>query len=116
MNLWGIENEAEIYCNSTIIALKLQKEYVEDFIQSISENMVLMKLESHTYTEAVDAIIIWTEDMVERNNWGICDEDGVSWFLGIYVTAYVRSLRKTICPFEKLFKDCFIRYFLQKSK
>ena len=107
---FGIQKEAEIYCNSAIIAMK-QQPSVQHTINAISQEMQSMGLEDIPYEEIVPLICQWTEENVAKSGWQRNDEDGVSWLLGLTVTAYVRSLRNRVCPFEKLFKDCFIYYF-----
>ena len=112
--LFGIEKEAEIYCTSATIAMNQQSSVINPVINEVSQNMIEMGLESYDYAEVVKLICSWAESHVRDSGWDLCDEDGVSWFLGLICTAYVRSLRKSVCPFEKIFKSCFIAYFENK--
>ncbi|MGM9824275.1 MAG: hypothetical protein ACI30Q_07870 [Muribaculaceae bacterium] len=108
---FGIEKEAEIYCKSSIISMKQQQIAIEPKIEAMCHDMISMELESCDYEKVVELICFWTKKYVVNSGWDIDDEGGVSWFLGLLCTAYVRSLRNSICPFEKIFKSCFINYF-----
>ena len=112
--LFGIEKEAEIYCTSSIVSMKQQWEKIEPNINQSSLKMVEDGLEFWDYDEVVEFICFWTKRSVIDSGWDVCDEAGVAWFMGMLCESYVRSLRNSVCPYEKIFKSCFISYFKNK--
>lgn len=111
---FGIAKEADIYCASTQISMRNQQEYVEQVVSEISTDFINRDIESQPYNQVVSLINKWTEDYVIQSGWSVTDEDGVSWFLGLFCKSYVRCLKNSIVPFDKIFKDCFKGYFRDK--
>ena len=51
-------------------------------------------------------------DDIKKENWDICDEDGVAWFIGLYCKTYTKIFPSE--SFTKIFIDCFKEYFKNK--
>lgn len=111
---FGIAKEADIYCASTQISMRNQQEYVEQVVNEISADLIKRDIESLPYNQVVLLINMWAKDYVIQSGWSVTDEDGVSWFLGLFCKSYVRCLKNSIVPFDKIFKDCFKGYFRDK--
>lgn len=111
---WGIEKEAEIYLNASVMGLLAQQSYVDSFVSDTSLNMRQMNLDSFSYTGIVELIAKWTEQAIRENGWGVCDEDGVAWFIALYSKSYIASTSLSYVDYNTLFKDCFIKYFENK--
>lgn len=111
---WGIKQEAEIYLLASIIGLQSRQSYVDSFVSGTSANLKQMDIETYSYDSVVKAIVKWTEQDVLENDWDLCDEDGVAWFIGLYSKSYIASLASSDIEYGKLFKDCFIKYFENK--
>ena len=41
----------------------------------------------------------------------IQDEDGVSWWIGLYAQSYIRAMNNNEHSFDEIFKAVFIKYF-----
>lgn len=111
---WGIKQEAEIYLRASITGLQCRQSYVDSFVSDASANLKQMNIETYPYESVVKAIVKWTEQAVLENDWDLCDEDGVAWFIGLYSISYIASLASSDVEYGKLFKDCFIKYFENK--
>lgn len=111
---WGIEKEAEIYLNASIMGLQARQSYVDSFVSGTSANLKQMNIDLYSHTEVVESIVMWTEQDVRDNGWSLCDEDGVAWFIGLYCKSYIASMPFVDTDYKTLFKDCFIRYFENK--
>ena len=48
---------------------------------------------------------------VRANGWNIQDEDGVSWWIGLYAQSYIRAMNNNEHSFDEIFKTVFIKYF-----
>lgn len=110
----GIEKEAEIYLNASIIGLQARQSYVDSFVAGTSANLKQMNIYLYSYVEVVEAIVGWSEQDVRDNGQSVCDEDGVAWFIGLYCKAYIASIPFADTDYNTLFKDCFIKYFENK--
>lgn len=110
----GIKQEAEIYLRASITGLQCRQSYVDSFVLDASANLKQMNIETYPYESVVKAIVKWTEQAVLENDWDLCDEDGVAWFIGLYSKSYIASLASSDIEYCKLFKDCFIKYFENK--
>lgn len=111
---FGIDKEAEIYCTSVLVSMKKQQTQVDNVTSQTAKELMEMGIEQVSYHDVLSLICDWTEKAVTDSGWSAIDEDGVAWFMGLYCKSYVRSLIKKICPFEQIFKDCFILYFKDK--
>lgn len=111
---WGIEQEAAIYLNASIVGLQARQSYVDSFVSGTSANLKRMNIASYSHAEVVVAIVKWTEQAVQDNGWNLCDEDGVAWFIGLYCKSYIASMPFAETDYNTLFKECFIKYFEDK--
>lgn len=111
---WGIEQEAAIYLNASVMGLQARQSYVDSFVSSTSANLKRMNIALYPHAEVVEAIVKWTEQAVRENGWSLCDEDGVAWFIGLYCKSYIASMSFADTNYSTLFKECFIKYFEDK--
>lgn len=118
MNFFPIEliQSAKIYCDSTIVAMKQMEqsndgEFFLESIEYLAEQFASNNLEDAAYQQVVKFISDTAEKWVQEEGRSLTDVDGVCWMLGKLCKAYSRSLRKSICPFDKIFEDCFVYYF-----
>ena len=112
---WGIEQEAAIYLNASIVGLQARRSYVDSFVSGTSANLKRMNIASYPHAEVVGAIVKWTEQAVQDNGWNLCDEDGVAWFIGLIGCtndAINEAFAET--DYNTLFKECFVKYFKDK--
>ena len=64
------------------------------------------------YNQAVTRIVVMVRGMMRDEGWQLNDVDGVSWFLGLTVTAYIRALGTFNQRTDReVFIECFNRYF-----
>ena len=111
---WGIEQEAAIYLNASIMGLQARQSYVDSFVAGTSANLKQMDIDLYSHTEVVESIVKWTEQAVQENGWNLWDEDGVVWFVGLYCKSYIASVPFADTDYNTLFKECFIKYFEDK--
>lgn len=110
---FGIEKEAEIYCNSAKFALARQAKEIECQITEMAENLKCHSITDLSYTEILDLVVFWTEDAVRKNGWDIRDEDGVAWMIGLFTKSYIKA-SGTMRSFDEIFQQIFIKYFRSK--
>lgn len=111
---FGIEKEAEIYCTSTKIALSQQTAEVESQISEIAAELEYSSTINMPYETLVNEMVSWTEVAVQSSGWNLRDEDGVSWWIGIFAKSYIRAKNKSTHSFDEIFRDVFVRYFKNK--
>lgn len=111
---FGIDKEAEIYCTSTKIALSQQAQEIEPQIAAMANNLISMGTIQLPHTTLLQLMTTWTEQAVQTNGWDIRDEDGVSWWIGLYTKSYLRALNDTTYSFDEIFKTIFVKYFKNK--
>ena len=111
---FGIEKEAEIYCNSAKFEIARQKRELEWQIGSMSNDLRRLGVSQMSYERIVDLIVFWSENMVKQSGWDLRDEDGAAWWIGLYTQSYLRAVGYCNYSFEDIFKQAFIRYFHDK--
>ena len=109
---FGIEVEAAIYAKSALVSMSQQPEYVAQTTDDIKKHCISLHLDSCTHDEWVEVFVAWVESDVKKENWDICDEDGVAWFIGLYCKTYTKIFPSE--SFTKIFTDCFKEYFNNK--
>ncbi len=112
---FGIEKEAEIYCTSTKVALKSQERNIEPQIAGMANNLIVKGVVNFPYSTILQFMVTWTEQAVRANGWNIQDEDGVSWWIGLYAQSYIRAMNNNEHSFDEIFKAVFIKYFKDKQ-
>ena len=110
---FGIEKEAEIYCNSAKFALERQAKDTEYQITQMADNLKCHGIAHLPYTEILDLMVFWTEDAVRKSGWDSRDEDGVAWMIGLFTKSYIKA-SGTTRSFEEIFQQIFIKYFRTK--
>ena len=111
---FGIEKEAEIYCISTKIALSKQVDEIESEIIEMADNLVAMDAVNLPYSTILQFMVTWTEQAVKSVGWNVFDEDGVSWWIGLFTKSYIRAKNDNSYSFDEIFKAVFIKYFKNK--
>lgn len=108
---FGIEKEAEIYCASTKIAFSQQATEIESQIAEIAAELECSSTIDMPYDAILNEMVSWTEVAVKSSGWNLLDEDGVSWWIGIFTQSYIRAKHNDTPSFDKIFKSVFINYF-----
>ena len=111
---FGIEREAEIYCTSAKVALRSQEKSIEPQIADMANNLIVKGVLNLSYSTILQLMVTWTEQAVRANGWNIQDEDGVSWWIGLYAQSYIRAMNNNEHSFEEIFKTVFVKYFETK--
>lgn len=111
---FGIEKEAEIYCKSAKFAMALQASDIESQIADMANNMKINGTIGLPYTTVLNYMVSWTEDAVIKSGWNLIDEDGVSWWIGLFTQSYIRATDDYPHSFDEIFTQVFIRYFNNK--
>lgn len=111
---FGIEKEAEIYCNSAKYEINKQQFELESQINFMADNFRRLGINEKSYKEIIGYIVFWSETMVKQSGWDIRDEDGAAWWIGLYTKSYLRAVGYCNHTFEDIFKQSFIQYFHDK--
>lgn len=111
--LFGIEKEAEIYCNSAKFALVQQAKETEVQIAEIANNIANSGAINLPFTTILNNMVSWVEDAVIKSGWDIRDEDGVAWWISLFTQSYIQA-SQTVRSFDEIFKSVFIKYFGDK--
>lgn len=111
---FGLEREAEIYCTSTKVALKSQGKSIELQIADMANNLITMGAINLPYPTILQFMVTWTEQAIRANGWSIQDEDGASWWIGLYAQSYIQAINNNEHSFDEIFKTVFIKYFETK--
>lgn len=110
-NRFCIEKEAEIYCTSAKVALKSQEKSIGPQIADMANNLIVNGVVDFPYSTILQFMVTWTEQAVRANGWNIQDEDGVSWWIGLYAQSYIRAMNNNEHSFDEIFKAVFVKYF-----
>lgn len=104
--------DAEIYFISFRMAAARQGEGIQYRMNAMANQMSATLIVHLPYRQAIQRIVELVEQEMRNEGWSADDVDGVSWFLGLYSTAYVRALG-TMClkSDHDVFVDGFIEYF-----
>lgn len=108
---FGIEKEAEIYCTSAKVALKSQEKSIGPQIADMANNLIVNGVVDFPYSTILQFMVTWTEQAVRANGWNIQDEDGVSWWIGLYAQSYIQTMNNNEHSFDEIFKAVFVKYF-----
>lgn len=108
---FGIENEAEIYCTSSKIGLNSQAQFVEEASSAFATEMRDNDIAHMSFEQVVSYIVNKSREACDMNGWPMTDEDGISWFIGLYTKAYIKALGIMARPYEIVFKACFKHHF-----
>ncbi|MBP3482808.1 MAG: hypothetical protein J6K28_05390 [Alistipes sp.] len=111
---FGIEKEAEIYCTSTKVALAKQAKEIESQIAEMASNLAAMGTINLPYSTILQLMVTWTEQAVKTVGWDINNEDGVSWWIGLFAKSYIQAKNDDTLSFDKIFKTVFTSYFKNK--
>ncbi|MGN0006804.1 MAG: hypothetical protein ACI35T_01765 [Alistipes sp.] len=66
--------------------------------------------------EDYTTILNWVESAVIKSGWSLTDEDGVTWWIGLFLREYLRvaDSKHYHLKYDVVFKDLFIKYFEHK--
>ena len=106
--------DAEIYFISFRMSASKQGESIQYRMNYMAQQLSSSTIVHLPYYKAVDQILEYVRRDIIDEGWSLSDIDGVTWFLGLYATAYVRALG-TMClkTDHDVFVDGFIKYFEQ---
>ena len=105
-------SEAEIYYISFRHSAARQGEPLQHRINYMARQLEDSDIVHLPYNHAVTRIVMMVKGMMRDEGWQLNDVDGVSWFLGLTVTAYIRALGTFNQRTDReLFVECFNRYF-----
>ena len=105
-------SEAEIYYISFRHSAARQGEPLQHRINHMARQLEGSDIVHLPYLQAVNRIVTMVKGLMRNEGWELNDVDGVSWFLGLIVTAYIRALGTFNMRTDKeVFIECFNRYF-----
>lgn len=108
----GMPSEAEIYYISFRHSAARQGEPLQHRINYMARQLEGSDVVHLPYNQAVTRIVMMVKGMMRDEGWQLNDVDGVSWFLGLTVTAYIRALSTFNQRTDReVFIECFNRYF-----
>ncbi len=110
----GYDLEASIYANS--VKMTVNRHLSSNSQLNSEVNMVTNDINNNSafynidLNNLVNFLLRKTTKSVKEEGWRLDDEDGIGWYLGLYITAYLRS-KRPLYDFDTLFKTAFIRHF-----
>lgn len=105
-------SEAEIYYISFRHSAARQGEPLQHRINHMARQLEGSDIVHLPYLQAVNRIVTIVKDLMRNEGWELNDVDGVSWFVGLIVTAYIRALGTFNMRTDKeVFIECFNKYF-----
>lgn len=105
--------EAVIYCISATKAINETSDKQKYAIEEQAQYFIDTEFNKESYDYAISKIVEWSQEFSIKQGWSIEDEEGMSWFLGLFNKAYEIRLGNNHIPFNKIFKDSFIKHFFQ---
>ena len=105
-------SEAEIYYSSYKFAVGRQGEKIQGVINMVADGLANTSIVSIPLNQAVSLLVSYVKEEMGHSGWDLKDVDGMSWYLGLYCTAYVRALGVMALVTEKeVFIKAFNKYF-----
>ena len=108
------ELEAKTYSIAASLSITQAGKDLVDVISSISANMINVGLLNRPYEDIIKVIIHSVVRDIQDEGWDLMDVDGVSWFIGIYVKAYIQATKSTESLYTKIFSEIFVCYYRQR--
>ena len=110
---FGINKESEIYCIASKTPFVLDQMTEWERTSSIG---VDFSHGWHFNNEDYPRIVEWVESAVIQSGWSLIDEDGVTWWIGLFIRAYLRVADGEYkhSKYDNIFKQVFIEYFKDK--
>jgi uncharacterized tellurite resistance protein B-like protein len=103
-------DDAQIYLNASKISLsKRTPEYLSVIEEQARNFKEMFSNYFLTIDDKCDLILEYTRQSVKGSGWDLNDVDGVTWFIGNFTDAMVKS--GTIDDYDAMFVKCFKKYF-----
>ena len=103
-------DDAQIYLNASKISLsKRTPEYLSVIEEQARNFKDMFSNYFLTIDDKCDLILEYTRQSVKGSGWDLNDVDGVTWFIGNFTDAMVKS--GTIDNYDAMFVKCFKKYF-----
>ena len=103
-------DDAQIYLNASKISLSRRTPEYLSVIEEQARNFKEMFSNYFlTIDDKCDLILEYTRQSVKGSGWDLNDVDGVTWFIGNFTDAMVKS--GTIDDYDAMFVKCFKKYF-----
>lgn len=108
---FGLENEADIYCNASKIGIETDPN-ASKIINEWSDNLKKGEFLTLLKQEMFDAISCWTRNTVQKMNDE--SEDNVAWIMALYCSSVIKA-NMPDCSFDydEIFKYAFKDYYSQ---
>lgn len=108
---FGIDIEAEIYCRSSKIGLVSQADFVEEASTAFAKEMRDADITHMSFDRVVSYIVGKAREACRMNGWSMTNEEGISWFIGMFTKGYIKAVGIMAKPYETVFKACFKQHF-----
>ena len=103
-------DDAQIYLNASKISLsKRTPEYLSVIEEQARNFKEMFSNYFLTIDDKCDLILEYTRQSVKGSGWDLNDVDGVTWFIGNFTDAMVKS--GTIDDYDAMFVKCFKKFF-----
>lgn len=103
-------DDAQIYLNASKISLsKRTPEYLSVIEEQARNFKDMFSNYFLTIDDKCDLILEYTRQSVKGSGWDLNDVDGITWFIGNFTDAMVKS--GTIDDYDAMFVKCFKKYF-----
>ena len=107
-----LEQDAEIYYSSYRLAVSKQGESIQYRINMLAKSLANSTIVRIPLNQAINLILSYVKEEMGHEGWQLDDVDGVSWFLGLYDSSYVRALGMMALVTEReVFVKGFVQYF-----
>jgi len=107
-----LEQDAEIYYSSYRLAVSKQGESIQYRINMLAKSLANSTIVRIPLNQAINLILSYVKEEMGHEGWQLDDVDGVSWFLGLYASSYVRALGMMALVTEReVFVKGFVQYF-----
>lgn len=107
---FGIEKEAEIYCNSAKFSLANHADIYNESIDKYANHFKRSGVMFWDIDRFSTEVIGWTKFAVIKQGWSEMDEDGVAFYIGLFTKGYCRAISNPTL-FDAIFKKSFVKYF-----
>lgn len=106
---FGLKKEAEIYCRASKLGLSTDPN-APKIISEMADNLTNSEIMSFSKEEVLDAIAIWTRDVVKKTNDET--EDNVAWWIALYCCSVIKAMTtNNTFTYDEIFKYAFINYY-----
>lgn len=103
-------DDANIYCNSSKIALsKRSHEYLQMIKEQAETYKRYFEYNPLSFDQKCQMIVELSKECVKDSGWDLNDVDGVSWFIGNITDAMI--IAEAVPSYDDTFKKCFKMYF-----